>query len=546
MRRSALAFTVTVAATIALVPASLAIGPGGWDHVGTGSTTSTASLNAKVSALNTDASGVLYVGGPFTNAGGHANADRIAKWNGSSWSAIGATPLSNGEVRAIAYSAGKVYVGGTFVDAGGHADADYLAVWDGVSWAPFCNSLTPPAFTHNVDALQIIGNTLYVGGEFQDGAGISTADYLVACDLSSGESNSLFPTDGQFSGPIYALAADSLGTLYAGGNFNNLAQLPGADNVAAYASGAWHAMGADAPPVTGIVRSLTASGTNVYVGTDAVDVTGIAQADHVARWTGSAWNGTAWTSSAWSALGANSAGTNGWFPASASVYALRVNGSLVFAAGTFQNANGVAAADHIAYFDGTTWRTIGSNGAGDGPLPAETHALRVFEGKIYAGGNFTTAGGDTRAKFLAAYALRLPDNSISRVSSSGYVGNSVYTTTGSGQARTVSILKGRSGNAYVKIQNDGLVATSFKVKGTGGASGIRATYFRSSSGANITSAVKAGTYSSRIIAPKSTILLRVRIDVAKLSAAGTTFVVTTRSVTGTQPDAVRAVISTHR
>ena len=56
------------------------------------------------------------------------------------------------------------------------------------------------------------------------------------------------------------------------------------------------------------VRSLTANGTNVYVGTDAVNIAGIAQADHVAKWNGSAW----------SAMGSNTAGADGWFPASAS------------------------------------------------------------------------------------------------------------------------------------------------------------------------------------------------------------------------------------
>ena len=38
----------------------------------------------------------------------------------------------------------------------------------------------------NVKALQIVGPTLYVGGDFQDGAGIEAADYLLACDLASG------------------------------------------------------------------------------------------------------------------------------------------------------------------------------------------------------------------------------------------------------------------------------------------------------------------------------------------------------------------------
>ena len=46
-------------------------------------------------------------------------------------------------------------------------------------------------------SLQIIGQTLYVGGEFQNGAGIASADYLLACDLPSGAPQ----PHGQQSGP---------------------------------------------------------------------------------------------------------------------------------------------------------------------------------------------------------------------------------------------------------------------------------------------------------------------------------------------------------
>ncbi len=123
-------------------------------------------------------------------AGGNPKAKRIARWNGSTWSALGNTPLTNGSVSAIAYHAGKVYVGGTFLNAGGHGNADFLAVWDGSSWAPFCNSTNgDPTFGGSVDALQIIGNTLYVGGSYQNGAGIDAADYLLACDLTTGASS---------------------------------------------------------------------------------------------------------------------------------------------------------------------------------------------------------------------------------------------------------------------------------------------------------------------------------------------------------------------
>ena len=147
--------------------------------------------------------------------------------------------------------------------------------------------------------------------------------------------------------------------------------------------------------VDDFVRSLTASGTNVYVGTDAKDVAGIAQADHVARWDGSAW----------SALGSNTAGTDGWFPASAFINGLTPRGSNVYATGSFQNANGDATADFVAYFDGTAWHALGSDGAGNGPWSGNGLAITSLNARIYAGGNFTSAGGDTQARSIACYQL---------------------------------------------------------------------------------------------------------------------------------------------
>src|SRR5438045_3042927 len=223
MRRSASAFTVVFIVTIAVAPlAASAVGPGGWDHVGVGSTPTTASLNGKVFALNTDNPGVLYAGGTFTSAGGHTNARYIARWNGSSWSALGSTPLTTAnfvDVRAIAYHAGKVYVGGTFQNAGGHGNADFLAVWDGSNWGPACNrtsgSGSGPAITATVQALQIVDNTLWVGGSFANGAGIASADSIVGCDLTTRDPVSPLVDDGNLTGgAVYALTADSNGILY--------------------------------------------------------------------------------------------------------------------------------------------------------------------------------------------------------------------------------------------------------------------------------------------------------------------------------------------
>src|SRR5204863_8735256 len=133
------------------------------------------------------------------------------------------------------YANGKVYAGGSFTNAGGDANADFLAVWDGHVWAPFCTPAAAgqPSFGGNVKALQVVGSTLFVGGEFQNGAGIASADYLVACDLSTGTASSTLADPAQFfSGPVEALTLDSAGLLYAGGRFLDLAGAAAADNVA--------------------------------------------------------------------------------------------------------------------------------------------------------------------------------------------------------------------------------------------------------------------------------------------------------------------------
>ncbi len=76
----------------------------------------------------------VYAGGDFTDAGGNPNADRIARWNGVAWQALGGG-LDNG-VHVIVVSGSNVYVGGAFTDAGGNSNADRIARWNGGAWHP--------------------------------------------------------------------------------------------------------------------------------------------------------------------------------------------------------------------------------------------------------------------------------------------------------------------------------------------------------------------------------------------------------------------------
>ena len=103
-----------------------AISDADWDtRFGTGA-------NNTVTAVATDGAGNLYVGGDFSVIGG-VSANRIAKWNGTSWSALGSG--MDGSVWALAVDAnGNLYAGGLFPTADG-LTVNQIARWNGTSWS---------------------------------------------------------------------------------------------------------------------------------------------------------------------------------------------------------------------------------------------------------------------------------------------------------------------------------------------------------------------------------------------------------------------------
>jgi hypothetical protein len=115
-----------------------------------------------VSAAVIDSSGNFYIGGAFIVVG-DVIANHIAKWNGSSWSALGSG--ISGAVRALALSGGDLYVGGNFTTAGGNA-VNYVAKWNGTSW-----SALGLGMDGGVSALAVSGSDLYAGGGFTTAGG---------------------------------------------------------------------------------------------------------------------------------------------------------------------------------------------------------------------------------------------------------------------------------------------------------------------------------------------------------------------------------------
>ncbi len=144
----------------------------GWLPVGGGFSTSLYSAHALV--VHDDGSGAgpaLYAGGNFPTAGG-VLVNGIARWNGSTWSALG-SGVSGGSavVRALAvYDDGAgggpaLFVGGDFEVAGGIA-AQGLARWDGSAWSPVGTGFVGGGVRTLAVHDDGHGPALYVGGDF--------------------------------------------------------------------------------------------------------------------------------------------------------------------------------------------------------------------------------------------------------------------------------------------------------------------------------------------------------------------------------------------
>ncbi|MEO7118423.1 MAG: hypothetical protein ABIZ34_05560, partial [Candidatus Limnocylindrales bacterium] len=104
-------------------------------------------------------------------------------WNGSAWSALGSNGSGdgalNGEVMSLAVSGGDLYVGGTFTNVAGVSQADRIARWDGSAWSAVgSNPSGNGTFSGYVHDIAISATDLYAGGGFQNGAGIAEADYV--------------------------------------------------------------------------------------------------------------------------------------------------------------------------------------------------------------------------------------------------------------------------------------------------------------------------------------------------------------------------------
>jgi hypothetical protein len=297
----------------------------------------------------------LYVGGWFSTAGG-ITVNNVARWNGSQWAAL--DNGTNGEVFALGYSNSRLYVGGSFGLVGStQIQAAGIAQWNGSQWSSVGGSLQ--SLYTDVYALAVSGNDLYIGGNFLNAGGVQT-DYIAHWNGSQWAA-----VGGGVSSTVTALALDGA-NLYAGGGFS-VAGSTGVHGIAKWNGTTWSALGNG---VSGTVRALTAFGGNVYAG-GSFTIAGTSGATNIARWNGSSWAG----------LG------NG---TDAAVRVLANNGTTLYAGGLFLHADS-AAVSYSAQWNGSQWSPVGLARGGQG-MDGIVYALTAGSGSVYAGGSFANAG----------------------------------------------------------------------------------------------------------------------------------------------------------
>ncbi|MEQ1871831.1 MAG: MBG domain-containing protein, partial [Vicinamibacterales bacterium] len=151
----------------------------------------------------------LYVGGAFATAGG-ITVNNIAKWSTSThtWSGFG--PGLNNRVWALATIGTDVYAGGIFGATFDNAvPLVRIAKWNGTAWS----AMGSGAPNNSVNAFAVSGTDLYVGGSFL------TAGGLASPNIAKWDGSAWSTMGSGINGTVNALAHDASGHLFVGGLF---------------------------------------------------------------------------------------------------------------------------------------------------------------------------------------------------------------------------------------------------------------------------------------------------------------------------------------
>lgn len=392
--KSIIVFGIVVALflSLVLVPASLqaqfaphAPSANSWSALGFGT-------DSGVNALGVSGSDI-YAAGTFTNLcpdvpcnSGGARMNHIAKWDGSSWSVLGNG--LDGTVDALAISGSDVYAAGAFTYVCGNSTCDnnttrvnHLAKWNGSSWSAVGNGTDAEVY-----ALAVSGSDVYAGGTFTAVCGNAACTGNTTVNhIATWNGSSWSAVGNGTNGDVNALATSG-SDVYAGGAFNSVCGNIGCTGntqvnyVAKWNGSSWSALSfGTGDPIT----SLAASGSDLYAGgyfgyiCGDISCASSSTMYHIAKWNGSSWSG----------LGNGLQNTP---------YGIAVDGSNVYPAGDFTAVCGNSTCDsnnitvnYIALWNGTSWSPLGNG------VSYILNAVGVSGSDVYVGGIFSDVCGNT-------------------------------------------------------------------------------------------------------------------------------------------------------
>jgi hypothetical protein len=367
--------------------ATSAIGIARWDGASWSSVGSTNNAGVYSLAVHDDGTGsALYAGGGFTSIGG-TSANHVARWNGASWSNAGSGVSNNGLGTLLVHDDGggsALYGTGGFTSSGGGV-TNGLGKWNGTTWSAL---QTAGGFNGTVQALFAYddgsGPALYAGGGFTQ-AGATLASRIAKFD---GTSWSPIGSNININGSVMCFATfdDGTGTaLYAGGFIDPPIAGTTSREIARWDGVSWSSLSTGMNTTVNCLAVFDdGSGPALYAGGLFTTAGGI-PASRIAKWNGASW----------STLGSGMDG-----PPYVQVHALATfddgSGPALYAGGYFTSAGGVIGTAYVARWDGAAWSSVG------GGMNEAVYALEVFDDgsgpALYAGGNFTSAGGTAAAR----------------------------------------------------------------------------------------------------------------------------------------------------
>ena len=265
-----------------------------WSALGTGCTGPLPTVAAAVNGLGVHDDGTgpgLYAAGNLLSAGG-VPVNRIARWDGQAWSALGAG--CNQATQALCShddgSGRRLYVGGSFTSAASLPGTTAVARWDGTQWSAVGGGFTSGSVNVMIEFDDGSGPRLFAGGTFTASGATPTRsiarwDGAAWTEVGGGFAGAVIPVR------VNALAAydDGAGVrLYAAGLFNMGGSTP-LNNIGRLGAAGWEDVGGG---TSGNVIRLAVfddgTGPGLYAG-GAFTSAGTTPAGQLARWDG-AWH----------------------------------------------------------------------------------------------------------------------------------------------------------------------------------------------------------------------------------------------------------------